>query len=148
MYWFYNSHTKRLKHCHCAHKTVFKVSLWHHWWCHGAWCITCTTTHPHQYTCIIFFVWRQPLVKMSGQTSQEIYEYTINTHYHPFKTLRPSQDGCHFAGNIFKYNFSNENVWILIKILLKFVLKGPIHNIPALDQIMAWRQAIGWTNDG
>ena len=29
--------------------------------------------------------------------------------------------------------------WILIKISLKFVPKGPINNIPALFQIMAWR---------
>ena len=36
--------------------------------------------------------------------------------------------------------FLNENVWILIQILLKFVRKGPINNIPALVQIMAWRR--------
>ena len=30
------------------------------------------------------------------------------------------------------------NVWILIKISLKFVPKGPINNIPAMVQIMAW----------
>ena len=45
-----------------------------------------------------------------------------------------------------------ENVWISIKISLKFVPKDPINNIPALVQIMAWapsrRQAIIWTNDG
>ena len=35
--------------------------------------------------------------------------------------------------------FFNENVWILIKISLKFVAKGSINNIPALVQIMAWR---------
>ena len=34
----------------------------------------------------------------------------------------------------------NENVWILMKIWLKFVLKGPISNIPALIQIMAWHR--------
>ena len=34
--------------------------------------------------------------------------------------------------------FFNENVWISIKISLKFVPKGPINNIPALVQIMAW----------
>ena len=34
----------------------------------------------------------------------------------------------------------NENVWIPIKISLKFVPKGPINNIPALVQIMAWRR--------
>ena len=40
----------------------------------------------------------------------------------------------------FKCIFLNENVWIPIKISLKFVPKGPINNIPALVQIMAWRR--------
>ena len=44
--------------------------------------------------------------------------------------------------------FLNENVWISINILRKFVTKGPIINIPALVQIMAWRQAMILTNDG
>ena len=34
----------------------------------------------------------------------------------------------------------NENVWILIRISLKFVCKGPVNNIPALVQIMARRR--------
>ena len=34
----------------------------------------------------------------------------------------------------------NENIWISIKISPKFVPKGPINNIPALVQIMAWRR--------
>ena len=54
-----------------------------------------------------------------------------------FNTLRPRQNGRHFADDIFKCIFLNENVWILIKILLKFVPKDPINNIPALVQIMA-----------
>ena len=40
--------------------------------------------------------------------------------------------------DIFKHNFFNENVWILIAISLQFVLKGPVNNIPALVQIVAW----------
>ena len=36
--------------------------------------------------------------------------------------------------------FLNENVWISIKMSLKFVPTGPINNIPALVQIMAWRR--------
>ena len=55
-------------------------------------------------------------------------------------TLWPRQNGRNFADNIFKWIFLNENVWILIKISLKFVPQGPINNIPALDQIMAWRR--------
>ena len=37
-----------------------------------------------------------------------------------------------------EYTFLNENVIISIKISLKFVPKGPINNIPALVQMMAW----------
>ena len=40
----------------------------------------------------------------------------------------------------FKWIFLNKNVWILINISLKFVPKGPINNISALIQIMAWRR--------
>ena len=42
--------------------------------------------------------------------------------------------------DIFKCIFLNENDWIPINISLKFIPKGPINNIPALVQIMAWRQ--------
>ena len=55
-------------------------------------------------------------------------------------TLRPRRNE-HFADNIFKRIFFNENVSISIKISLKFVPKGPINNIPALVQIMAWRRS-------
>ena len=55
-------------------------------------------------------------------------------------TLRPGQNGRHFADNTFNRIFVNENVRISIKISLKFVPKGPINNIPALVRIMAWRQ--------
>ena len=57
-----------------------------------------------------------------------------------FNTLRPRQNEHHFADDIFKCIFLNENVSISIKIWLKFVPKGPINNIPALVQIMAWRR--------
>ena len=65
-----------------------------------------------------------------------------------FNTLRPRQNGRYFPDDIFKWIVLNENAWIPIKISLKFVPQGPIINIPALVQIMAWRQAIIWTNDG
>ena len=55
-------------------------------------------------------------------------------------TLRPRQNGRHFADDIFKRIFLNENIWISIKISLKFVPKGSINNISALVQIMAWRR--------
>ena len=57
-----------------------------------------------------------------------------------FNTLRPRQNGRHFADDIFKRILFNENVSIAIKISLKFVPKGSINDIPALVQIMAWRR--------
>ena len=53
-------------------------------------------------------------------------------------TLRPRHKGRHFPNDIFKSIFLNENVWISIEISLEFVPKGPINNISALVQIMAW----------
>ena len=54
--------------------------------------------------------------------------------------LRPRQNGRHFPDDFFKRIFLIENVWIPIKISLKFVPKGPINNIRGLVQIMAWRR--------
>ena len=55
-------------------------------------------------------------------------------------TLRPRQNGRHFADAIFKCIFLNEHAWMPIKIALKFVPQGPINNIPTLVQIMAWHR--------
>ena len=66
--------------------------------------------------------------------------YNVITGNPFFNTLRPRQNGRHFADDIFKCIFLNENVSIAVKISLKFVPKGPINNIPALVQIMAWRR--------
>ena len=55
-------------------------------------------------------------------------------------TLRPRQNGRHFADDTFKRIFLSENVGISNEISLKFVDKGPINNIPALVQMMAWRR--------
>ena len=69
----------------------------------------------------------------NNATSQDSYTNALNS-------LRQRQNSRHFPDDIFKCVFLNENVWISIKIPLKFVQKGPINNIPALIQIMAWRQ--------
>ena len=63
----------------------------------------------------------------------EIIGYLINT-------LRPRQNGRHFADDTFKPIFLNENIRISIKISLKFVPKVPISNVPAMVQIMAWHR--------
>ena len=52
--------------------------------------------------------------------------------------IPPGQNDRHFADDIFRYIFLNENFCILIKISLKFVPKGQIDNNPPLVQIIAW----------
>ena len=56
-----------------------------------------------------------------------------------FNTLRPRENGRHFADDIFKCIFLNEYAWNSLRISLKFVPKVQINNIPSLVQIMAWR---------
>ena len=53
-------------------------------------------------------------------------EHELETKWTPFRRRH------------FQLHFLEWNVWIPIKISLKFVPKGPINNIPALVQIMAW----------
>ena len=42
--------------------------------------------------------------------------------------------------SILKCIFLNKNVWIPIKMSLKFVAKEPINNILGLIQMLAWRR--------
>ena len=55
-------------------------------------------------------------------------------------TLRPRQNDRHFPDDILKCMFLNENIWILLKCLVKFVPNVAIDNILSLVQIMAWRR--------
>ena len=57
-----------------------------------------------------------------------------------FNSLRPILNRRHFADDIFKCIFENENEWISPKISMKFVPNVQINDIPALVQIMAWRR--------
>ena len=53
-------------------------------------------------------------------------------------SLRPRPNGRRLADHILKHILFNENIWIAIKISLKFVRMSPIGN--ALVEIMTWRQ--------
>ena len=76
----------------------------------------------------------------SWPTLQELNYSFATILCHLYITLRPRQNGRHFADDSFKCIFLNENFRIWNKISLKFVLKGPINHIPAVVQIMAWRR--------
>ena len=71
--------------------------------------LQCTTIHPIKYG-----------PNLLGQHSKE------------------GQNSRRFADDTLKRFFLNENVFILIKISLKFVPKDPINNIPPLVQTMAY----------
>ena len=99
-------------------------------------------------------VWFKPKLKFGhGWVTASISFGIIYIYiYYIIPSPHPTPDGClthwgrdkmaKFPDDIFKCIFLNENVWISIKISLKFVPKGPINNIPALVQIMAWRRHI------
>ena len=91
------------------------------------------------------FIMRESQVGYPGNTYPPLNQllwliwcdWTIST---SLNSLRPRQNGRHFADDVLKCIFLNENVWISLKISLTFAPKGPINNIPALVQIMAWRR--------
>ena len=83
------------------------------------------------YNCFLDTGWK---LTFTGNTNLRLWWVTA------IITLRPRQDGRYFAHDTFKRIFLNENVIVAIKISLKFVAKGPINNIPAFVQIMAWRR--------
>ena len=76
-----------------------------------------------------------------GEISIHDYGITGAICHYCLKTWRLRQNGHHFADDIFKWIFFNENIWISIQISMEFVPKGPVNNIPALVQIMAWCQS-------
>ena len=73
-----------------------------------------------------------------GMPSTTCLLYVSSPHW--VNTSRPRRNGQHYADDIFRHIFVNENIWISIKISLKFIPEGPFTNIPALVQIMAWHR--------
>ena len=58
-----------------------------------------------------------------------------------YQHIEAETNGRHCPDSIFKCIFLNGTAWFAINISLEFVDKGPINNIPALVQIMAWRRS-------
>ena len=113
-----------------------------------AWCLI-TPSHylNHCWIIIRSFPWSLPESNFTGGAHEvnrhyvsrdNTFKITISPWGQWVNTLRPRENGRQFTDDIFKCIFLYENVWIPIWISLKFVPKGPINNIPALVQIMAW----------
>ena len=73
------------------------------------------------------------------ENSKHSWHFSKLLNIYRVNSLRPRQDCRHFQDGIFKYVFLNEYVKSSNNVSL-FVPKGPIDNIPALVQIMAWRR--------
>ena len=134
----------KCKNCDSSFMLLFISYFVYLVWNKGKW-TTSTTTKPEFDFHGIF---RSSTVQLNDQHRRR--RHRQSTVYLPrngpmtlvsgVDTLRPRQNGHHFPDDIFKFIFLNENAWIPIKISLKFVPQGPINNIPALVQIMAWRR--------
>ena len=100
------------------------------------WAYQCSTfigeSHMHANASYLFWVYRSKALA---------FDWVILGWSASVNTLRPRQNGRHFADTVFKCIFLNENVWISLKISLKFVPKVPINNIPSLVQAMTWRHS-------
>ena len=78
------------------------------------------------------------VITMTAMRSAHVYRlWLVADNMADIKTLRPRQNGCHFPNGIFKRIFSE---FKMCKFPQKFVPKGPMNNMPALVQIMAWRR--------
>ena len=73
----------------------------------------------------------QAITWTNGYTSHHQVRLSELTHWG--RDNEAETNGRHFPDDIFKCIFLDENVSISIKISLKFVPKGQINNIPALD---------------
>ena len=155
IHWLIFPYPSGLLHWHCGNLTIAPVPAKQPWW---IWintscefimndCITTTkqnTTKPCAYflgyTVYVSVNW---IIIGSDNGLLSVWRQVItwtNVEYLSINTLTLRQNGRRFPDDTFKCIFLNENARISIKISLKFVPKGPINNIPALVQIMAWRR--------
>ena len=119
------------RQCNC--RDVCKISLWSAEYIMNK---TITKFHWISNSFETLLVGRAPCLTREDKLISFQTEL-ISLHQCRVNTLRPRQDGRHFADAIFTCIFFNENCCILIKFSLQFVRNGPINNIPALVQITA-----------
>ena len=72
--------------------------------------------------------WYPSFIATALNTFTTIRQPTLFPNKFMINTLMPRQNGRHFADDIFKCIFLNENIWIPIEISLTCVPKGPINN--------------------
>ena len=81
---------------------------------------------------LVCWRWRMSIFFIMTAVWLEANRHPIRSHVSNANILRPRQNFRKSAGDMFKCIFLNENVWISLKISMKFVHKVRINNIPAL----------------
>ena len=92
----------------------------------------------------LFGVWCVKFIMRVTPKQYDEYSYHIQYKWgmiSSLNTLRPRQNGRHFADDIFKCISLNENICNSLNVLLNLVPKVRINNIPSLVQIVAWRRS-------
>ena len=107
---------------HISQELLNLINQWIKFW---NWCILIPQRAP------------QVTVNLGGVVGVYCWVWTLMGH---LKHIEAETKWPPFPDAIFKCIFIYEIIWISIKISLKFVPRGPINNIPALVQIMAWRR--------
>ena len=90
------------------------------------------------YHCVVYIQlekWHSKLVKYKW-TELTFLSFNSSVLY-AISTLRLRQNVCHFADDVFKCIFLNENFWISNNMSMKCVSQGLIDNI-SLIQVVAW----------
>ena len=115
----------------CRLAALWNVIIWWMWW-RSAWnegLIGIIKTNPQTvkpYWDVLLKSWNTKTFKYYNLCSIIIVTGQV------VNILRLRENGHYFADNIFKWIFLNENVWISIKISLKYVLNGPIEDNPIM----------------
>ena len=116
--------------------------------------------HFHRSCVTGLAIWYRKTQYMILKGGHDLYNLYIHMNnvttqglFHPYKVIECCTDGIHkqlilihrnrdknnhnLADDILSRIFVNQNVWISIKMSLKFVLNGPVANMPAYVQIVA-----------
>ena len=115
--------------------------------CRICWCIVCAinridVTYLLGFTRHFSHIWRMPYGYLSLSADMvKTYDTDRRGRWLPtFLTNLPRDTMTAISQTTFSHSYFLEwNVWMSNNILLKFVPKGQLNNIPALVQIIAWR---------
>ena len=129
IHWLIFPYPPGLLRWHCANLTIAPVPAKQPWW---IWINTSCEIIMNDYITTTKQSTTKPCAYLLGYTVFPAMSLGVYT-------LRPDQNYRHFANDIFWCISLNENVWLSLKISLKFVSRVQINNVISLIQIMDWR---------